>query len=198
MRAPRRPKTAGFLCKMRSREPSESRRSAALGDSPKRWPVLLRGSGRSRRLGSAFRCGSLVCRKLERIIGLEIFGSDDIMSEFRHLDTKEPAQMGAVVEAVLRLSTFSERQILDLVSEGQLGELFPFRSKTRNSSGFGRRRRSRRSVCVADVPITEGSLDSIQHAFRLALASEAIAWQPHWRGKKKSFALPTKNHIDSP
>jgi hypothetical protein len=52
------------------------------------------------------------------------------MSEFRHLDTKEPAQMGAVVEAVLRLSTFSERQILDLVSEGQLGELFPFRSKT--------------------------------------------------------------------
>jgi len=51
------------------------------------------------------------------------------MSEFRHLDTKGPAQMDAVVEAVLRLSTFSERQILDLVSEGQLGELFPYRSK---------------------------------------------------------------------
>jgi hypothetical protein len=61
---------------------------------------------------------------------LEIFGSDGIMSEFRHLDTKEPAEMGAVVEAVLRLSTFSERQILDLVSEGQLGELFPFRAKS--------------------------------------------------------------------
>jgi hypothetical protein len=30
------------------------------------------------------------------------------------------------------------------------------------------------------------------------LASEAIAWQSHWRGKKKSFGLLTKNHIDSP
>jgi len=37
--------------------------------------------------------------------------------------------MGTVAEAVVRLSTFSERQILDLVSGGQLGELFPFRPK---------------------------------------------------------------------
>ena len=51
------------------------------------------------------------------------------MSEFRHLDTEAPALMGDVVEAVLRLSTFSERQILDLVSEGQLGERFPFHPK---------------------------------------------------------------------
>lgn len=52
------------------------------------------------------------------------------MSEFRHLDTEAPALMGDVVEAVLRLSTFSERQILDLVSDGQLGERFPFHPKT--------------------------------------------------------------------
>jgi hypothetical protein len=51
------------------------------------------------------------------------------MSEFRHLDTEAPALMGDVVEAVLRLSTFSERQILDLVSEGQLGERFPYHPK---------------------------------------------------------------------
>jgi hypothetical protein len=51
------------------------------------------------------------------------------MSEFRHLDTEAPALMGDVVEAVLRLSTFSERQILDLVSDGQLGERFPFHPK---------------------------------------------------------------------
>ena len=37
--------------------------------------------------------------------------------------------MGDVVEAVLRLSTFSERQILDLFSDGQLGERFPFHPK---------------------------------------------------------------------
>ena len=48
------------------------------------------------------------------------------MNEFRLLDTEAPALMGDVVEAVLRLSTFSERQILDLVSEGQVGERFPF------------------------------------------------------------------------
>ena len=55
---------------------------------------------------------------------------DSSMNEFRHLDTKAPAAMGSVVEAVLRLSTFSERQILDLVSDGKLGELFPYRPKT--------------------------------------------------------------------
>jgi hypothetical protein len=37
--------------------------------------------------------------------------------------------MGDVLEAVLRLSTFSERQMLDLGSEGQLGERFPFHPK---------------------------------------------------------------------
>jgi hypothetical protein len=52
------------------------------------------------------------------------------MSEFKHLDTEAPARMGAVVEAVIRLSTFSERQILELVSNGQLGELFPFHPKS--------------------------------------------------------------------
>jgi hypothetical protein len=60
---------------------------------------------------------------------LEVMGSDVFMSEFKTLDTEAPAEMGAVVEAVVRLSTFSERQILELVSEGQLGELFPFHPK---------------------------------------------------------------------
>jgi hypothetical protein len=49
------------------------------------------------------------------------------MSEFMILDSKAPATMEAVVEAVMRLSTLSEPQILELVSAGKLGEVFPFR-----------------------------------------------------------------------
>jgi hypothetical protein len=51
---------------------------------------------------------------------------DYFMSKFRHLDTKEPAEMGAVLEAVVRLSTLSEDEILSLVSEGHLEDSFPF------------------------------------------------------------------------
>jgi hypothetical protein len=57
---------------------------------------------------------------------VETQNRDNLMSEFMQLDTEAPATMKAVVEAVLRLSTYSERQILELVSEGRLGELFPF------------------------------------------------------------------------
>ncbi len=49
------------------------------------------------------------------------------MSEFMQLEASSPATLGAVVEAVTRLSTFSEAQILELVSAGKIRELFPFR-----------------------------------------------------------------------
>jgi hypothetical protein len=49
------------------------------------------------------------------------------MSEFSKLDANAPATLGAVVEAVTRLSTFSEAQILELVSAGKIKDLFPFR-----------------------------------------------------------------------
>jgi hypothetical protein len=52
------------------------------------------------------------------------------MSEFMLLDAKAPATMQAVVEAVMRLSTFSEAQILELVSAGKLSEMFPFRPQS--------------------------------------------------------------------
>ena len=48
------------------------------------------------------------------------------MSEFMRLDAKAPATLGAVVEAVTRLSTLSEAKILELVSAGRMAELFPF------------------------------------------------------------------------
>jgi hypothetical protein len=57
---------------------------------------------------------------------MEVRSRDEFMSEFMQLDTEAPATMKAVVETVMRLSTYSERQLLDLVSDGQLGELFPF------------------------------------------------------------------------
>jgi len=49
------------------------------------------------------------------------------MSEFMRLDAKAPATLGAVVEAVTRLSTWSEAQILELVSAGKIEELFPYK-----------------------------------------------------------------------
>jgi hypothetical protein len=49
------------------------------------------------------------------------------MSEFMLLDAKAPATMEAVVEAVTRLSIFSEAQIIELVSAGKMKDLFPFK-----------------------------------------------------------------------
>jgi len=49
------------------------------------------------------------------------------MSEFSKLKANAPATLGAVVEAITRLSTLGEAQILELVSAGKIHDLFPFR-----------------------------------------------------------------------
>jgi hypothetical protein len=49
------------------------------------------------------------------------------MSEFIELDAKAPATLGAVVEAITRLSTLGEAQIMKLVTAGKIQEIFPFR-----------------------------------------------------------------------
>jgi len=49
------------------------------------------------------------------------------MSEFSNLEENAPATLGAVVEALTRLSTLGEAHILELVSAGKIKELFPFR-----------------------------------------------------------------------
>jgi len=56
-----------------------------------------------------------------------MFERDYFMSEFMRLDAKAPATLGAVVEAVVHLSTLSEAEILELVSAGRIAELFPFK-----------------------------------------------------------------------
>jgi hypothetical protein len=48
------------------------------------------------------------------------------MSEFIKLDANQPATLGAVVEAVTRISTYTEVEILELVSAGKIRDLFPF------------------------------------------------------------------------
>jgi hypothetical protein len=52
------------------------------------------------------------------------------MSEFIKLEANSPATLGAVVEAVTLLSTFSEAQLLELVSTGKIQELFPFHPRS--------------------------------------------------------------------
>jgi len=42
------------------------------------------------------------------------------------LDAKAPATLGAVVEAVTRISTLSEARILELVSAGKIADVFPY------------------------------------------------------------------------
>jgi hypothetical protein len=54
------------------------------------------------------------------------------MSEFKTLDSSQPATLGAVVEVITRLSTYSKVEILGLVSSGKIQELFPFRSSREN------------------------------------------------------------------
>jgi hypothetical protein len=49
------------------------------------------------------------------------------MSEFRELDARAPATLGSVVEAITRLSTLGEAEVLELVSTGKIQEMFPFR-----------------------------------------------------------------------
>lgn len=49
------------------------------------------------------------------------------MSESSTLDLNGPATIEAVVEAVIRLSAYDETQLLEIVSEGKLRDVFPFR-----------------------------------------------------------------------
>jgi hypothetical protein len=49
------------------------------------------------------------------------------MRELNRLEENAPTTMGAAVKAITRLSTLSEVEILELVSEGKIEDLFPFR-----------------------------------------------------------------------
>jgi hypothetical protein len=50
------------------------------------------------------------------------------MNEFMYLDLKRPATIQDVLEAVIKLSTHDEAEVLELAGAGRLQELFPFRA----------------------------------------------------------------------
>jgi hypothetical protein len=48
------------------------------------------------------------------------------MSKFKQLHANAPATLGAVVEAVTRLSTLGEAKILEIVTAGDIAKYFPY------------------------------------------------------------------------
>ena len=125
-------------------------------------------------------------------MGSRAVDSDVFMNEFKTLDTEAPAEMGAVVEAVVRLSTFSERQLLELVSAGQLGELFPFHPKEPETLPID---------FVAEADLEEASAMPLSRERRAALIQSSMptatqAKQDHsrlaaalaWQDKHRRFS----------
>jgi len=92
------------------------------------------------------------------------------MSEFKKLEANSPATLGAVVEAVTHLSTFTEAQILELVSSGKIKDLFPFRpnrpdelpadtvqeSELKEASAMPLSRERRAALVAASMPSRSG------------------------------------------
>src|SRR5450631_3487290 len=91
------------------------------------------------------------------------------MSEFMLLDANAPATLEAVVEAVTRLSTFSEAEILELVSAGKLKDVFRFKTPSNRplpadfvdegdlveASALPLSREQRRALIKSSVPAPE-------------------------------------------
>jgi hypothetical protein len=103
------------------------------------------------------------------------------MSEFIKFETNAPATLGAVVEAVTRLSTYSEAQILDLVSAGKIKELFPFQPR-------------RADECPADTvdesELVEASALPLSREQRAALIQSSMPSKPA-RSVKLGVRVPS-------
>ena len=87
------------------------------------------------------------------------------MSKFMLLDAKAPATLGAVVEAVTRLSTLSEARVLELVSAGRIGELFPFKPAGGQAVP---------ADTVAEEDLVEASASPLTRAQREALIQSSL------------------------
>jgi hypothetical protein len=108
------------------------------------------------------------------------------MSEFIQLEASAPATLGAVVEAVTHLSTYSEAQLLDLVSAGKIKDLFPFRPNALDELP---------ADTVEESELVEASAMPLSRERRAALiqssmpsrAVDSAASQPH-RAPKRSYS----------
>jgi hypothetical protein len=87
------------------------------------------------------------------------------MSKFMRLEAKAPATLGAVVEAVTRLSTYSEAEILDSVSAGKMKDLFPFKTA---------RRRQMPADTVAEEDLIEASASPLNREQHSALIESSM------------------------
>jgi hypothetical protein len=87
------------------------------------------------------------------------------MSEFIALDAKSPATLGAVVEAITRLSTLGEAKILELVAAGKIQAAFPFRPNPVTDIG---------PDFVAEEDLIEASPEPLSPAERAAHIQESM------------------------
>jgi len=87
------------------------------------------------------------------------------MSKFIALDAKKPATLGAVVEAITRLSALGEAKILELVSTGKIQEVFPFRPNPVTDIG---------PDFVAEEDLMEASPEPLSHAERAVHIQESM------------------------
>lgn len=87
------------------------------------------------------------------------------MSEFLELDAKAPATLGAVVEAITRLSTLGEAEIMKLVSAGKIQEIFPFRPNPVTDIG---------PDFVSDEDLVEASAEPLSREERAAHIQESM------------------------
>jgi hypothetical protein len=108
-------------------------------------------------------------------------------NEFVGIKTKTPATLASVVDAVMRLSTLSEAEILDLVSADRLGEVFPFRpgGELQPPEDF-----------VAEADLIEASPKPLKRRARHELIHASVAVQakePRRGGTSAAARTPTKS-----
>jgi hypothetical protein len=85
--------------------------------------------------------------------------------------------LGAVVEAVTRLSTLSEAQILELVSAGKVAEWFPFKPA---------RERAVPADTVTEEELVEASASPLNRKQRDALIHSSLPATPRKKSRSVS------------
>jgi hypothetical protein len=98
------------------------------------------------------------------------FDSSCLVAEFRQLDTKAPAELAAVVEVIVHLSALSDQHLVELVSGGKLGELFPFSPSDQTLS----------PDAAADETLQETSSLPLSRDRRAALIASSVSASSTW------------------
>jgi hypothetical protein len=93
------------------------------------------------------------------------------MSKFMQLDANAPASLGAVVEAITRLSTLGEDKILEIVSAGKIAEHFPYKPSA-NETVPADTMAEEDLVEASALPLNVKQRDALLHASLPAAAPE--------------------------